>query len=171
PPARRVSGPGAGWLMAPFTHVSPDRPSRFSDGSYGVLYVAKAIYTAIAETAYHHARFMAMTGEAPGWSSQFREIWLDLEAELHDLRGGEAAFAAALEPEDYGEAQRLAASLRAMGSEGMAYPSVRHAGGECAGLFYPDRLENPMQGRHLDYHWDGDRVDFIREAGMVAGKV
>ncbi|MFN0193109.1 MAG: RES domain-containing protein, partial [Aestuariivirga sp.] len=42
PPARRVSGPGAGWLMAPFTHVSPDRPSRFSDGSYGVLYVAKA---------------------------------------------------------------------------------------------------------------------------------
>ncbi len=25
-PARRVAGPGATYLMAPFTHVSPDRP-------------------------------------------------------------------------------------------------------------------------------------------------
>ena len=32
PPARRVAGPGASYLMAPFTHVSVDRPSRFSDG-------------------------------------------------------------------------------------------------------------------------------------------
>ncbi|MBW7946602.1 MAG: RES domain-containing protein, partial [Sphingomonadaceae bacterium] len=25
PPKRRVAGPGASWLMAPFTHVSTDR--------------------------------------------------------------------------------------------------------------------------------------------------
>jgi hypothetical protein len=36
---RRVGGNGASYLMAPFTHVSTDRPSRFTDGSYGVLYV------------------------------------------------------------------------------------------------------------------------------------
>ena len=30
PPDRRVGGRGASYLMAPFTHVSPDRPSRFS---------------------------------------------------------------------------------------------------------------------------------------------
>src|SRR5579863_6702703 len=40
PAARRVSGPGASFLMAPFAHVSTDRPSRFSAGDYGVLYVA-----------------------------------------------------------------------------------------------------------------------------------
>ena len=28
PPARRVGGAGASWPMAPFTHVSLDRPSR-----------------------------------------------------------------------------------------------------------------------------------------------
>lgn len=41
PAGRRVSGPGASYLMAPFTHASPDRPSRFSDGRFGVLYIGR----------------------------------------------------------------------------------------------------------------------------------
>src|SRR3979490_3555435 len=41
PPARRVGGPGASYLMAPFTHVSTDRPSRFGHGRFGVLYAAR----------------------------------------------------------------------------------------------------------------------------------
>jgi len=42
---------------------------------------------------------------------------------------------------------------------------VRHPGGECVGLFYPDLAAQPVQGRHLDYHWDGARVDLYRDAG------
>jgi hypothetical protein len=42
---------------------------------------------------------------------------------------------------------------------------VRDTGGECAGLFYPDLVRNVRQGRHLDYHWDGARVDLYREPG------
>src|SRR6188768_2343869 len=61
PPARRVGGAGATYLMAPFTHVSPDRPSRFSAGGYGVLYAAAAFETALLETIHHHQRFMART--------------------------------------------------------------------------------------------------------------
>ena len=34
PRERRVGGQGASYLMAPFTHTSPDRPSRFSDGQH-----------------------------------------------------------------------------------------------------------------------------------------
>jgi len=86
PPNRRVSGPGATYLMAPFTHVSTDRPSRFSDGIYGVLYLAERFETALLETMHHHARFMARTREAPGWTSQFRELVLNLDAPLHDPR-------------------------------------------------------------------------------------
>ena len=168
PPSRRVSGPGASWLMAPFTHVSTDRPSRFSDGSYGVLYVARSFETALFETMHHHARFMAATAQPAGWTSQFREIVLDVAATLHDLRGNAPA-GAALAPDDYRAGQTLAAVLRAAGSDGVVYPSVRHAGGACAGLFHPDCAVRPTQGRHLDYHWDGRKVDLYRDAS--AGQV
>src|SRR3954453_8309641 len=85
PLERRVSGPGASYLMAPFTHVSPDRPSRFSDGSFGVLYAGSSFEVALFETIHHHGQFMARTNEPAGWTSQFREIVLDITAHLHDL--------------------------------------------------------------------------------------
>lgn len=162
PPGRRVSGPGASYLMAPFTHISTDRSSRFSDGRYGVLYIGDGFETALFETAHHHARFMAATTEPPGWTSQFREIVLDVSGPLHDLRSGQDAV---LSPNDYGAGQALGAQLRASGSEGVVYPSVRRSGGICVGLFYPDRASSPVQGRHLDYHWDGARIDMVRDAG------
>nr|WP_199085774.1 RES family NAD+ phosphorylase [Bosea sp. ASV33] len=169
PAERRVSGPGASWLMAPFTHVSPDRPSRFSDGSFGVLYVGDRFEVALLETIHHHARFMLATAQPPGWTSQFREIVLEVDAELHDIRPLGAEAAPVLDPSDYTASQALGIGLRALGSAGIAYPSVRCPGGECAGLFYPDGASHPVQGRHLDYHWNGERVDLYRDRS--AGEV
>lgn len=165
PPGRRVGGPGATLLLAPFTHVSRDRPSRFSDGAYGVLYAGDSARVALIETMHHHGRFMARTGEAPGWTSQFRELFLDISALLHDLRASAETYAAELDPEDYTAGQALGAELRAGGSDGVVFPSVRCAGGDCVGLFFPDLAANPVQGRHLDYHWNGERVDLYRDAG------
>jgi len=162
PTARAVSGPGASYLMSPFTHASTDRPSRFSDGSYGVLYVADRFETALFETIHHHARFMASTHEPPGWTSQFREIVLDVEGRLHDLHEAQPAV---FDPVDYAAAQAVAVELHRAQSDGVLYPSVRLRSGRCVGLFYPDLAHNPVQGRHLDYHWDGARVDFYRDAG------
>ena len=163
-PNRRVSGLGASYLMAPFTHVSTDRPSRFSNGRYGVLYVGKTFETTLFETMHHHARFMASTAQPPGWASQFREIVLDVDASLHDVRaaGGTSPI---LAPDDYTASQALGFNLRAQGSDGIVYPSVRPSGGECAGLLYPDCASLPTRGRHLDYHWDGARVDLYRDVG------
>ncbi|MEO0419465.1 MAG: RES family NAD+ phosphorylase [Pseudomonadota bacterium] len=165
PPDRRVGGQGATYLMAPFTHVSLDRPTRFSDGSFGVLYAGQEFETALLETIHHHGRFMARTNEAPGWTSQFREILLDIDANLHDLRAEGDEYEAALAPDDYSASQAVGIKLRASGSDGIVYPSVRHNGGECAGLFFPDLAANARQGRHLDYHWDGDQVDLYRDSG------
>jgi hypothetical protein len=67
---------------------------------------------------------MAQTNQPPGWTSQFRELVPDIGAALHDLRGGIAAFAPALDPGDYAMAQRLAAALRDNGSDGVVYPSL-----------------------------------------------
>ena len=169
PAARRVSGPGASYLRAPFTHATPDRPSRFSDGSFGVLYVGQNFTVALFETIHHHARFMARTAEPPGWTSQFRELLLDVVATLADLRGPQGTRSGAqssiLDPDDYTAGQALAAQLRTAGADGVVYPSVRYRGGECVGLFYPDGAANPLQARHLDYHWNGSRVDYYRDAG------
>jgi hypothetical protein len=169
PAERRVSGPGASWLMAPFTHVSPDRPSRFSDGSFGVLYVGDRFEVALLETIHHHARFMLATAQPPGWTSQFREIVLEVDAELHDIRRLGAEAASVLDPVDYTASQALGIGLRALGSAGIAYPSVRCPGGDCVGLFYPDGAGHAVQGRHLDYHWNGERVDLYRDRS--AGEV
>ena len=168
PADRRVGGNGASYLMAPFTHVSTDRPSRFTDGSYGVLYGGDRFETALFETIHHHARFMARTRQAPGWTSQFREIVMSVDAGLHDLRTRTGVPVPALDPESHAPSQALARHLRGAGSNGMAYPSIRHTGGECVALFYSDCASNPLQGRHLDYHWDGAGVDLVRDAGSGA---
>lgn len=161
PRDRRVGGPGASYLMAPFTHVSPDRPSRFTAGAFGVLYAADRFETALAETIHHHARFMARTAEPAGWASQFRELVLDINLVAHDLRGGD--YDEVLDPDDYRIAQALAAELREHGSDGIVWPSRRQRDGECVGLFYPDCAKRAIQSRHLDYHWDGAKVDFYRD--------
>jgi RES domain len=167
PESRRVGGTGATYLMAPFCHASPDRKSRFSDGSFGVLYAGHSFEVALLETIHHHERFMRRTREAPGWTSQFREIVLNVNAHLHDLRAPDAHHRSALDPDNYTAAQALAARLHAAASDGIVYPSVRHPGGECVALFYPDLASNATQGRHLDYHWDGNRVDLYRNPGTA----
>ena len=166
PPARRVGGNGASYLMAPLTHVSLDRPSRFSRGAYGVIYIGRTFETALFETMYHYGSFMMSTHEPPGWASQFRELVLNIDVTLHDLRAREhPSFNEALDSLNHVESQRLGEQLRAQLSEGVAYPSQRYPGGECVGLFYPDRATLPIQGRHMDYHWDGTRVDMYRVTG------
>ncbi len=160
-----MGGTGATYLMAPFCHASPDRQSLFSDGRFGVLYAGNVFEVALLETIYHHERFIMRTREAPGWTSQFREIVLNVDARLNDLRKPYADQLQALDPNSYAFSQALAAQLRTAGSVGLVYPSARQKGGECVALFYPDLATNAVQGRHLDYHWNGRRVDLYRNPG------
>ena len=165
PPERRVSGPGASWTMAPFCHVSRDRPSRFSDGSYGVYYAGDRFEVALAETVFHFERFMAATDEEPS-TADYRELIGRLDAELHDLRGT-GAFEAELDADDYATAQSLAHELRRRhASDGIVYPTVRYPVGEAVAAFWPDVVGIPVQGRHLCYRWDGRRA----EAWLVYGE-
>jgi hypothetical protein len=156
PAAERVSGPGASWVMASFTHVNP-HGSRFSDGSYGVYYAARELSTAIAETAFHLGRFYAATADPPH-AEAMRALVGRLDASFHDLRGGAAAWAAFLDPDDYAASRALGHSLRAAGSNGIVYPSVRRSGGQCVGALRPKAVGLPIQGRHLQYFWDGHRI-------------
>ncbi len=164
PPERRVSGAGASYVMAPFVHVSPDWAGRFNDGTFGAYYAARTFETAVAETAYHKGVFFKSTDEAPGWIAQMRELVGAVDNEFHDIRG-EAEYEDCIDPDSYGASQELARALRAAGSKGIAYPSVRDPSGECVGAFWPEVIGLPVQGRHLGYHFDGDRVDLVRDEG------
>jgi RES domain len=161
PVERRVSGPTASLVMAAFTHASPLRPSRFSDGSYGVWYCGDRFAVALAETIFHFERFMRATAEPPA-EAQFRELVCSIAGALRDLRGDLRAGAAAscLDPDDWRPGQAFGAAARAAGDDGIVYPSVRCPEGQAAALFWPDCVLLPVrQARHLLYRWDGTRMN------------
>ena len=160
-PEDRVSGPGTSIIMAAFTHLNPEG-SRFTDGTYGVFYAANDLDTAIAETIYHRERFMRATTQ-PHMELDMRVYLVDLDGDLHDLRGQKSAIPLVYHNENYGAGQHLARTLRKGGSNGVAYDSVRRDGGECVAVFLPRLLSNSRQERHLCYVWNGQRISSVYE--------
>lgn len=164
PPAQRVSGPGASFVMAAFTHLNP-RGSRFSDGRYGVYYAAHDRSTAIAETAFHFGRYAADSADGPRYED-FRVLVGKLDDRLHDLtRVDEVERAPLVDPDSYAASQSWARALRDANSHGIHYPSVRHAGGRCVAIFRPSSVGLPRVTAHLQYHWDGTAVTRVFDYG------
>jgi hypothetical protein len=162
PPQRRISGPGTTPVMAAFTHLNPEG-SRFSDGSWGVFYAARGVATAIEETVYHRQRFLAATAEPPT-DIQMRCYRMTIQGRLHDIRGGWPAEHA---PDSYALSVALARTLREGGSNGIVYDSVRHPGGQCAAVFYPDLVSPCVQVQHLIYRWDGAQVSAVLQVTPI----
>jgi hypothetical protein len=165
PPEARVSGPGSSWIMAPFTHVHGPG-GRFSTQEFGAYYTARSTRTAIAETRYHRERFLRATREPP-IEIGMRVLHADLSARLHDLRGAARQHPAIYHDTDYGAGQRLASALRAAGSFGVVYDSVRDPGGQCAAVFQPRALANCRQAEHFGYVWDGKRISAVLRKTLV----
>ena len=161
PPDERVTGPGASWIMAPFTHLSAPG-GRFSTAFFGAYYAAYDQATAESETVYHRERFLVATRQPP-IEIDMRVVHATLRAEMHDIRGMRATLPAIYDPDDYAASRAFATRLRDAGSRGIAWDSVRHAGGECVAVFRPSSLSDPQQGAHLTYVWDGTRIARIYE--------
>ncbi len=158
---RRVGGEGASYVMAPFTHCSPDRPGRFHDGTFGAFYAGESFETALFETVYHAGQFCAATDELPGWIADMRQLIGHIDKRLTDIRG--EGFDELLDPDDYTASQAFARQIVNQGGDGIVFPSVRNRGGECFAAFYPDVMGIPHQARHISYHWDGERIDMIKD--------
>jgi hypothetical protein len=92
-----------------------------------------------------------------------RQYLADFDAAFHDVRG--RGFAALHDPDDYAAPQALARELRAGGSNGIVYRSVRHKGGACLACFRPPLVRNVRPGAHFEYRWQGRREPAIRELG------
>lgn len=159
PANRRVSGAGASYVMAPFVHCSTGRPGRFTDGSYGIYYAGDSEEAAVAETIHHHQKFMSSTPQPPGWTSDFRVLVGSVDRALDDVN----AVPDVRHPHDYTASHVEGRGLWAAGSDGLVWDSVRMPGQRCIGIFWPDAITIPVQGRHYCYHWNGMRVDFVRQ--------
>ena len=164
-PEDRVTGSGAGYLMAAFTHISPVG-GRFTDGTYGAYYAARDLPTAVDETVYHRERFLRATNENP-IELDMRVLRARLRADLHDLRGLAAEAPELYDPDDYSASQPVGRRLRAMRSWGIAYNSVRRIGGQCAAIFRPRALSRCQQTQHLAYVWDGSRIATVYEKKLL----
>jgi hypothetical protein len=162
PVARRVSGSTASIAMGAFTHVSIDRPSRFSDGVFGIWYCGDRLEVALAETAHHFQRFMRATRE-PAADADFRLLTCPVAGEM------EAAPASCLAPEDWAPGQVFGRKARAAGLDGIVYPSVRYPSGNAAALFWPDCLTLPIvPPEQYRYRWDGTCMTRYLRHGATA---
>ena len=161
PVADRVGGPNASIVMAPFTHLSP-QGTRFTDGHFGAYYAAESIDTAIAETRFHRENFLRATRQPP-IVLEMRCYLADVACELHDLRGRRVELPDIYDPSSYAASQKLGRQLRDAGSNGVAFDSVRRAGGQCLAVFRPRLVQNVRQNVHLRYAWDGNAISEVYE--------
>jgi hypothetical protein len=158
PPSRRVTGKGSSAVMAPFTLISKLKPTRFSDGSYGVYYAANKFETALREVAFGWGRFYAQTNDDPHDES-FRVLKGKIDKLMRDIRGGGWEPLLHPDPANYGAPQAFAMALREAGAHGIVYPSVRHSKGECIAAFWPDVVSIPTEKKHVGLRWNGSSID------------
>jgi len=155
-----VMGPGASPVMAAFTHIG--KPSRFSDGSFGVYYAAKTLDTAIAEVKFHRERFLRFTRE-PTLQLTMRSYVGKIRKPLLDIRA--KSYKTFMNPDvnTYPRCQFFSITLRATNAWGLLYPSVRDQGSECVAFYRPPAVGVPLQGKHISMHWNGQSIDEIYE--------
>ena len=165
-PADRYSGPRAALVMGPFLNIWP---SRFSPGTYGVLYTAQNLDVATREHGFHLGLAMLAT-HAPASMLPRSAIDLKLDDSTHrDIRAGGAHDVKnpAIydpNPNGYGAAQALGASVRAAGGPGLRYDSVRAPGGTCYGTFRPAAVRTVGAATtELELVWDGTAIVECRE--------
>jgi hypothetical protein len=158
--------PGVAFVLAPFR---VPRTSRFSDGSFGVLYAANRERVARAEYGFHLCRFLAATAEPPQSFTLYR-LSLEIRGrQFADLRPDAAALADVMEsePARYGRAQALGAELREQSAEGVVFPSVRSPGGTCVGVFRPRCVTRCERTARLYVEWTGTRLDGWAEVRLA----
>ena len=159
---------GCSYAVAPFTHVNP-AGSRFSDGRFGVLYLADSVQTAVSEVAYHQGCYWS---KVPGLAYE-RFVFKALSCEFTDvsltdltrLSPQHAIYA----KEDYSSAQALGIRLRSQGGAGVQYYSVRNTGAVCWGLFSPQYVTQMLQSAHFEMIWQNGRISAVNQIVSCSG--
>lgn len=145
---------GCSYATAPFTHINPDG-SRFSDGRFGVLYVADEMETAVAEVSHHQSRYWS---KVQGLSFE-RFVFRGLSCRFTDASMHDATGIAMNDPiyhdDDYSSAQMLGREAKRTKCAGLRYNSVRAPGHLCWALLTPSVVTSIIQTAHFEMIWNG----------------
>ncbi len=158
----RVAGPGTTPIMASFAYT---RPSRFSDGTFGVYYAAHSEHTAVAETKFHAERRLRATNEA-SIDLDMRVYTATVKGEFDDVRK-KTTRSRLYDPHSYSFSQMYGLKkYRENAMDGIVYRSVRDSAGECVAAFRPRLVTNCIAAKYLQYRWNGERIIHVAEIGL-----
>jgi len=148
--------PGAHIIMASFLHADANG-GRFTDSRLGAWYSSFEIETAIEETVHHHNRRLVLSDAGYRQTIQMRELVTMIDEQFHDIRGLQRNRSELYRLDDYSQSQPFGEALRAAGSNGICYDSVRRTGGTNLVVYKPRLLLGHGQGDHYQYQWTGTR--------------
>lgn len=145
--------PGCSYATAPFTHVNP-AGSRFSDGSFGVLYLAATMETALAEVQHHQNQYWSKVQNL----NYERFVFRGLSCTFVDEAMRDAASVPmndpVYDPVDYTHSHRLGKAVKDAGCPGLRYNSVRLQGNYCWALMTPRSVSSVIQTAHYEMIWN-----------------
>jgi hypothetical protein len=144
------------YVLAPFAYPGP---TRFSDGTFGVLYAAFDLDTAAAEVAYWLSKPYQDTAAPDGIQPRKMYVTMRTVADLSDVRvSSESDVSSAIyHKEDYSVSRRLGAELHTARKPGIWYDSVRRVSGECIAAFFPRIISDAKPQYEVEFLWDGSR--------------
>ncbi|WP_313053342.1 RES family NAD+ phosphorylase [Pseudomonas lopnurensis] len=157
--------PGCSYATAPFTHLNPEG-SRFSDGSFGVLYLADRMDTAVAEVRHHQERYWTNVQSL----NYERFVFGGLSCNFNDA-GVRDATVVALDdpiyaPDDYSHSRRLGHEAKRESCPGLHYRSVRSPGNTCWALMTPRAVTSIIQTAHYEMIWS-DRIISVSQIATL----
>ena len=168
--------PNAHVVNAAYTHPN-ESGSRFNDHTRGAWYAADSQEASIAEVVYHKSRRLGeiILPDAPYRRpsqdvSTFDDWLADFNAEFHLVDPPEE-FSECLRaepvPQCYAASQALARRLLETGSNGVMYPSVRHAGAKCIACFRPALVYNPRKSERLEITFRASETGYDHSVRQV----
>lgn len=160
--------PGCSYATAPFTHVNP-AGSRFSNGSFGVLYLADRMDTAMAEVRHHQERYWSNVPELNYERFVFRGLAVSfIDTGMRDATSvplSDPIYA----PDDYTYSHALGAELKRAVRTGLRYNSVRSPGNVCWALMTPRPVNSIIQAAHFEMIWSGQVICVNQITTLPAG--
>lgn len=145
---------GCSYAVGPFTHVNP-AGSRFSDGTFGVLYVADVMETALAEVRHHQNHYWSNVAGLNYERFLFRGLSCTFSDGGNRDATGLALSDPIYDPDDYSHARQLGNAAKRAKCPGLRYHSVRSPGHHCWALMTPRHVTSIVQTAHYEMIWSG----------------